>query len=342
MRLDSVRGLKQALLGEVVRPLARPRRMRAFSVPAMPVDRLPKVARTVALGISRGKRENDFRLAVRVQRAEDVAAEIERIKQRARGEVEVRYVGRITKRAKRARARQRRCGPEGFQQRDRPLRIGQSIGHVEVTAGTLGAFVAKRRGRTALVLSNNHVIANENNASAGDPIIQPGTIDDGRVARDVIGTLLEFVRMKPTGRNLVDCAIAKLDEAMEFDEKKLCGLPALAGEAEAEPELLVAKVGRTTGLTRGRVTAIEVDNVVVNYDFGNARFDNQIEIESTGRDMFSDGGDSGSLIVTKDERTSLAVGLLFAGSEQGGQNDLGLTYANPIQAVFQALKIRLL
>lgn len=57
----------------------------------------------------------------------------------------------------------------------------------------------------------------------------------------------------------------------------------------------VAKLGRTTGLTRGRVTAFEMDNVVVEYDAGNLRFDGQVEIEGVGQKPFSDAGDSGSL-----------------------------------------------
>src|SRR3546814_4753577 len=50
------------------------------------------------------------------------------------------------------------------QQRQRPLFIGCSAAHVAVTAGTLGAFVRQRRTLTASILSNNHVLANENRA----------------------------------------------------------------------------------------------------------------------------------------------------------------------------------
>jgi hypothetical protein len=101
----------------------------------------------------------------------------------------------------------------------------------------------------------------------------------------------------------------------------------------------VAKLGRTTGLTRGRVTAFELDNVVVGYDLGNLRFDDQIEIEGAGTDPFSDGGDSGSLIVDSDLR---GVALLFAGGDQGGTNGRGLTYANPLQDVLDHLAVDLL
>lgn len=79
--------------------------------------------------------------------------------------------------------------------------------------------------------------------------------------------------------------------------------------------------------------------MVVGYDIGDVRFDNQIEIEGAGDAPFSQGGDSGSLIVDADRR---AVALLFAGGDQGGANGKGLTFANPLTAVFGALKIDLL
>jgi hypothetical protein len=49
---------------------------------------------------------------------------------------------------------------------------------------------------------------------------------------------------------------------------------------------IVAKLGRTTGLTYGRVTTFELDNVMVAFDMGPLRFDNQIEIEGTEADAF--------------------------------------------------------
>ena len=79
--------------------------------------------------------------------------------------------------------------------------------------------------------------------------------------------------------------------------------------------------------------------IVLSYDIGNLRFDNQIEIECTGTKAFSDGGDSGSLIF---DEGHLGVGLLFAGGDSGGSNDKGLTYANPLKAVLDALKVNLL
>jgi hypothetical protein len=78
--------------------------------------------------------------------------------------------------------------------------------------------------------------------------------------------------------------------------------------------------------------------VVVGYDIGNLRFDDQIEIEGAGTAAFSDGGDSGSLIFSAD---NLGIALLFAGGDSGGSNGRGLTYANPLGSVLDALTVDL-
>jgi len=171
----------------------------------------------------------------------------------------------------------------------------------------------------------------------GDVIVQPGPADGGRAPKDRVGTLAARVELEPGGDATVDCAIALLDD-QEVDPEYPVGrvtttAVALGGEK-------VSKIGRTTSVTHGQVTAIELDNVVVGYgeELGELSFDNQIEVESTGRGPFSRGGDSGSLVYRED---GVALGLLFAGSESGGENGTGLTYINPIDAVLDALGVTL-
>ena len=80
---------------------------------------------------------------------------------------------------------------------------------------------------------------------------------------------------------------------------KLKGIGTLAGQRSGDLQVgdVVHKVGRTTGVRHGRVTAFELDGVTVEYDIGVISFDNQVEIEGGGTRSFSDAGDSGSLIV---------------------------------------------
>lgn len=219
--------------------------------------------------------------------------------------------------------------------RARPLRPGISIAHAEVTAGTLGAFVHK--DGVVHALSNYHVLAGSPSAKVGDTILQPGPADGGRVSKDKVGTLAAWEELRPGRDATVDCAIALLDDQEVNPEYPVGRITTTAVALGGEQ---VAKIGRTTSVTRGRVTAIELDNVVVGYgeELGEISFDNQIEVESTGTGPFSRGGDSGSLVYRAD---GVALGLLFAGSESGGENGTGLTYINPIDAVLDALGVTL-
>ncbi len=329
MNLDSVRELKQTLSKSVLSHVAESMRTRSgFGVASQALSAVSATPRSLALGIApKGK---EFLLALRLQhRTMENSLEVEVIRKRAKGEVDVRYIGRVLKSAK-----------PWHQKRNRPLRIGGSVGHFHITAGTLGFFVRSRTGQILHILSNNHVLADENRAKVGDAILQPGAFDGGQNPKDIIGKLAKFETMKRIGVNFVDCAIASINEGIKFNLRKLQGLGNLAGIGPAflDAGTKVAKVGRTTSLTRGRVTAFELDNVVVGYDIGNLRFDNQIEIEGAEDGSFSQGGDSGSLIVNEDLK---AVALLFAGGDQGGTNGKGLTYANPIQTVLDTLKVDL-
>jgi hypothetical protein len=191
-----------------------------------------------------------------------------------------------------------------------------------------------------VILSNNHVLANENTAKIGDAILQAGVVDGGSLKRDTVGKLSKWIDLTTKRANLVDAAIAPIVKSIDFDALAYKGIGKLAGARTAPilPGMLVKKLGRTTGLTSGKVSAIEVDNVVVDYDLGSLSFDNQVEIESVGNSSFSAGGDSGSLILDEE---NLGCALLFAGSERGGPNDRGLTYANPITTVLKRLAIEL-
>lgn len=327
MNLESVRELKSQFAAKSIVEGAVGA-VHSLAVSAQSLVSLSQPQRTFALGIA-PMGGAKFKLAVRVQRRSlEAGAVLAEIKRRAKGELDVRFVGRIFKRAK---WHQKLC---------RPLRIGCSIGHFKITAGTLGCFVKSRKDGSIQILSNNHVLANENDAATGDAILQPGAFDGGTRTKHTIGALGRFVKLKPNGSNTVDAALATIKPSIKFDATLIKGLGKLAGLG---PEILdegalVHKLGRTTGLTRGRVTAFELDNVVVGYDMGNVRFDNQIEIEGADAVSFSQGGDSGSLVVDEDLR---GVALLFAGGEVGGANGLGLTYASPVRAALDALKVDL-
>jgi hypothetical protein len=219
-----------------------------------------------------------------------------------------------------------------YRGRYRPAPCGVSIGHVKITAGTLGCLV--KRGAKRFILSNNHVLANSNAARAGNLIVQPGPYDGGKVPKDVIAKLAQFVPIKfgGTAVNLVDAAIAAPLEPSAVSAKNIWYGKVSATTVAPRLNLLVKKAGRTTQRTRGRISGVNA-TVKVNYGpSGAALFRGQVVIVSLASAPFSQGGDSGSLIVT--DAGAKPVGLLFAGS-------VSHTIANPIRSVLAALNVQI-
>jgi S1-C subfamily serine protease len=214
----------------------------------------------------------------------------------------------------------------------RPAQPGCSVGYKDpnnqiVMAGTFGAVVKDHAGQ--YVLSNNHVLADENRLPVGAPIFQPGLLDGGNANTDQIAALTRFIALSAAG-NKVDCAIAKVT-SNNLVSKDVLHIGAPTGTADAAIDMAVHKFGRTTSYTVGQVKSIDTD-VTVGYETGNYTFHEQIIIVGGSGHPFSAAGDSGSLILQRG--TNKAVGLLFAGSNTH-------TIANHISDVLQALKVTL-
>lgn len=205
----------------------------------------------------------------------------------------------------------------------RPAPGGVSVGHYRITAGTLGCVLEDSAGRR-YILSNNHVLANENDAYEGDEIYQPGPYDGG-TSQHTIGYLNKFVPLSRYEINYVDAAIAEVNPRdVRFE---ILGIGTPTGFSEPYLGEVVCKSGRTTGVTHGEITEIHA-TFKVEYEMGILTFDEQIGISSLTDEPFSEGGDSGSAII--DKNTKKIVALLFAGS-------YAITIANPINMVLEAL-----
>jgi len=226
----------------------------------------------------------------------------------------------------------------------RPSPGGVSIGHFAITAGTHGMTVLK--DGVKMVLSNNHVLANSNDANIRDEIYQPGVYDGGSSA-DTIAWLHSFVPIKFGGGNgggsdcwfsrgfahfwnfwwwftlrttrfrtydsmiqynLTDCALAEpLEETDLRDDILDIGVPTGFGEVGVGDT--VCKSGRTSAYTENTVQAI---NAYTSVGYGGGKvayFEDQI---ITGHML--DPGDSGSVVLKGDKKT--VIGLGFAGSNQ--------------------------
>jgi hypothetical protein len=219
---------------------------------------------------------------------------------------------------------------DGTSRFPRPVPIGVSTGHPDITAGTIGARVTD--GVNVYALSNNHVYADENQAAIGDNVLQPGPFDGGLNPGDAIGTLADFepIVFSTLAGNVIDAAIASTTEDLLDNSTPQDGYGTPASTtAAASINQRVQKYGRTTGLTSGKVDAINA-TVNIGYSTGVARFVRQIVIRPGN---FSAGGDSGSIVVVRGgPNNRKPVGLLFAGS-------LVVSIANPIDEVLDTFGV---
>lgn len=238
-----------------------------------------------------------------------------------------------------------------------PVPPGVSIGHEDITAGTFGCVVYSPE-LGAMILSNNHVLANSNDALPGDYIMQPGPYDGSgqllahlhkfvpinfpasegtcdiaggtakaiNVAAKVLGSKhrMQSIRISDEP-NIMDAALAMPIYNYAITDSIL-GIGPVHVFRNAELGMNVQKSGRTTGITSGQVILLNA-TVQVGYGSGlTATFRDQIIFSA-----MSAGGDSGSLICTVEEHP-MAVALLFAGSEQ-------VTIGSPIMPVLETFEV---
>lgn len=227
-----------------------------------------------------------------------------------------------------------------------PIQLGTSGGwrydlaNGYCCGGTLGSLV--KIGSTQYILSNYHVFESDivnggNNrvAQAGDAVTQPGLIDVGCNAANAQNVAtLSGIKSLPDSN--VDAAIAQVISGMVRTDGAILEIGTISATTVA-PSInqAVKKSGRTTGLSRSKVSGLNA-SVTVQYDnecAGGTAFtktySGQIIIANRGS-KFLAGGDSGSLMVEDVTTNPRAVGLLFAGSSS-------LAVANPIGQVLSFL-----
>jgi hypothetical protein len=233
---------------------------------------------------------------------------------------------------------------------------------VDCCSGTLGALVRGPGGREYM-LSNNHILARSDHASVGDTIVQPGLIDNSctplgnGTGIEAVASLTSWLPLRSRQTN-VDAAIAQVTSRSVDQTGSILELGAKQGDGtlaaappgisstggrgeQASLSLKVAKSGRTTGLTCGGVSAVDLTvNVDYYLDCAETRayltktFTHQIGLSGN---QFSDSGDSGALVV--DAATAEPVGLYFAGGRDAAGVSQGV--ANPAPEVLNELSAQL-
>jgi hypothetical protein len=230
----------------------------------------------------------------------------------------------------------------------RPILLGVSGGNIHSIiktkkekgcfSGTLGSMV-EDSDENEYILSNNHVIADQNKAKSGQLIVQPGLVDVAclKSQSNQVATFSRTIKIKfGGGTNTVDAAIAAVEPGMVSPQILFIGDIA-STQATPTIGMPVQKMGRTTCLTSGVIAGLDA-NVTINYSDDVkkpklAKFVNQILVTgSVLTPTFGAPGDSGSLVVTLGDCPE-AVALLFGGTATG------LAIANPISLVLSKLDV---
>lgn len=248
--------------------------------------------------------------------------------------------------------------PPQQKQQNTPTPLGVSGSNAKATStsgglttccgGTLGSLVS--RGGNFYILSNNHVLANSDAGTAGvpnvgDPITQPGLIDNNCVAPPTVATLTQFFNLENGAAPKIDAALALISSQNTVDtsgtilqlgaanngNQPTDGAPHAGSGVAPVLNTKVAKSGRSTGLTCSSIVAT---NIMTNVEYQkgcgtgstfNVSYTDLVQMANNG---FSAEGDSGSLVVT--QGTADPVGLFFAGSATDA-------LANPISDVLSGL-----
>ena len=316
------------LLSEGLIRTASVRNLRTpFSANASPIENIH--ATGIGIRVRNGKIiPNDFVIKVYVFDKTDLGANTPDLTRKFEGvDVDVEPLPiqlALAKTAAKTKAAVQQAVPAN-RSKHRPVVGGLSIAPINVGfVGTLGCFVKRRMAGSDQIfaLSNNHVLADTDRLPLGTLIVQPGPETEPSSLGDAFASLSETIPIRfPSGRfsretNRFDAAIARVNDLKAIKQRTMFGInnynPTLS---TPQPGMEVIKSGRTTGITRGVITATGVNGVQVNYGTPTnpiiATFNDTIEIVGDGGDPFSLPGDSGSIIL---ERSSgRPVGLLFAG-----------------------------
>ncbi len=206
-----------------------------------------------------------------------------------------------------------------FTSRTRPAQGGDSVGRAGgPDTGTLGSTVQLKVGGNSedYFLSCWHVLVG-GSGRLGDSIIQPGPGDTGLSPGDDIGELYWYLLDSE-----FDVAIAKTSKPPSLHLNVGCRCTSCSNSTPAAPILnsVVAKCGRTSGLTLGLILSDNATIRLPGYPTGLHLFTHQIETTAMAWPA-----DSGSILFNYDNNTP--VGLLLGGGDSK-------TYHNNLDSLF--------
>lgn len=221
-------------------------------------------------------------------------------------------------------------------------------------AGTLGCLLRDGAGKI-FGLSNNHVSGGCGNVPIGMPVLAPGVLDAhqlgpipftiGRHSRQLDMSIGDPTTVDTT-RNQDVAVFEILDPSrVSSMQRDAYDTPAIVGDMA--PGMVIEKVGRTSGFTRGVVQTTIVGPVGVNYKIqeygfsGCIYFEPMFIVHGIG-DRFSEGGDSGSLVTALGPQGQrAAVGIVVAGLQDSKAAGGKVSLVMPIRPVLAELGLSL-
>jgi len=234
--------------------------------------------------------------------------------------------------------------PAARQPRPVPIGVGASgllngnCGPSLINLGTIGCRVKDSKGNV-YALGSSHTFANENQGTVGDQCSQPTTFDEnplvGSCPADIFGTLSKFSTLTFNGA-IPNPPLSVLDAAIVATTKDMVSNstpPPPVGYGTPRTQVYrnpylgqsVQKFGRSTGLTTGAVSGLNMTSTV-QYFSGFCTFAGQIEVKTqitnNNFSTFTSFGDSGALVV---DSNRFPVGLVVG--------EFTTTVLNPIQQV---------
>jgi hypothetical protein len=226
-----------------------------------------------------------------------------------------------------------------------------SVGNAR-EAGTLGCLVRDAAG-VLYGLSNNHITGGCSFAGVGLPILAPGvydvvpnslspfTLGFHHAALPLVAGSIDNIDHT---KNL-DAAIFRIPNASLVSSYQGTSYDTPETSSPLLSESVVEKVGRTTGHTHGKVVgqlngAHSIPFAAALYNFSGLVFFEQMFAIAGTSELFSDNGDSGSLITSVDQqRQRTAVGIVVGGMTDSKAVGGKLTLALSIERILEAFQV---
>lgn len=211
-----------------------------------------------------------------------------------------------------------------------PMLGGVSIGPFDQNLyGTLGIVLETSFG-AKVMLSSAHVFMSGPHTVPGTHISQPALPMGGHWPETDAGEFLMGFLGQP---NNIDAALATVNHRNALP-KTILQIGQTAGHDVTFPGDDVAKFGRRTQFTTGKVVS-DTFTCNINYpNFGVFTYYNQLRIQTVNpHNDFGLPGDSGSIVVNEDKE---AVGMIMSGGETA--NGTKYTIANPIGDILRTFE----